>query len=281
MADLSALAPYANNPDVVAYLKYLQANQAVNSAVPPNLDAPAATPFDAALTSADNAAQATYDNTLATLDAQYAPLRGEFGFTDTGAVDPNNPFGKAQLLQRAYQQNQKGNKNSYAARGQLYSGALQNAQNNAQFNNQAQSAALRQQYENALAQIAGQKATAASNFANTKAGNYWQWVQQQIANRDAGYPTSAATDGAMAPPAQGYAPAPNPILQNAAQTGGVAAPYQPPAPSGTFQSYANDPAVVAYLKALQAKQQQINHVGLTPLQLIPGRGAGNTGGVRA
>lgn len=50
-------------------------------------------------------------------------------------VDVSNPFSKAALLKRSFQQTQRGNTNSYAARGQLYSGALQNAQNDAAFNN--------------------------------------------------------------------------------------------------------------------------------------------------
>lgn len=49
------------------------------------------------------------------------------------SIDPNvdisNPFSKAAALKTAYQQGTTGNTTSYAARGQLYAGSLQNAQN--------------------------------------------------------------------------------------------------------------------------------------------------------
>lgn len=51
-------------------------------------------------------------------------------------VDVSNPNSRAALLKRTYQQATRGNTNSYAARGQLYSGALQNAQNETGFQNQ-------------------------------------------------------------------------------------------------------------------------------------------------
>lgn len=46
-------------------------------------------------------------------------------------VDVTNPFSRAALLKRSHQQATRGNTNSYASQGQLYSGALQNAQNEA------------------------------------------------------------------------------------------------------------------------------------------------------
>ena len=50
--------------------------------------------------------------------------------TATFHVDPNNPFSKASLLKKSYDQQSRGDTNSMAAAGQLYSGAEQNAQNN-------------------------------------------------------------------------------------------------------------------------------------------------------
>ena len=59
------------------------------------------------------------------------------GIPDTGfQVDPNNPFSRAALLQRSYDQAAKGTTNSMAAQGQLYSGALQRQQNENAFQNQ-------------------------------------------------------------------------------------------------------------------------------------------------
>lgn len=47
---------------------------------------------------------------------------------DYGLNDTSDPFAKAALLQQTYQNSRRGNTNSMAAQGQLYSGALQNAQ---------------------------------------------------------------------------------------------------------------------------------------------------------
>ena len=59
-----------------------------------------------------------------------------FGFSNARIaddVDVSNPFSQAALMKRTWLQNQKGNTNSMAARGQLRSGALQNAQNRTGF----------------------------------------------------------------------------------------------------------------------------------------------------
>lgn len=61
---------------------------------------------------------------------------GAANFRIDDNVDVTNPFSRAALLKRSYLQTQAGNKNSLAARGQLRSGALQNAQNRAAFDNQ-------------------------------------------------------------------------------------------------------------------------------------------------
>lgn len=65
---------------------------------------------------------------------QYNPATGKFG-----GFDPTNPFSQAALLLKSrneasaaselsYQRGVAGNKNSYAATGQLYAGSLNNAQ---------------------------------------------------------------------------------------------------------------------------------------------------------
>jgi hypothetical protein len=75
------------------------------------------------------AAQAAEQRNSAYAGAQGAFDRGnisrEFGFTANGAIDPNNPNSRAALHQQSYQQGQVGDNTSYAATGQLYSGAYQ------------------------------------------------------------------------------------------------------------------------------------------------------------
>jgi hypothetical protein len=58
------------------------------------------------------------------------------------AFDPTNVFSQAAMLKRNYDQQRTGNTNSLAARGQLYAGSLQNAQNTSNFNEQQGSDAL-------------------------------------------------------------------------------------------------------------------------------------------
>lgn len=73
------------------------------------------------------------------------------GSYSVGGVDPSNPNSRAALLQKSYENNQRGNTTSLAARGQLYSGALQNAQDASLSNFNAQSAANQREFSNAIA----------------------------------------------------------------------------------------------------------------------------------
>jgi hypothetical protein len=88
------------------------------------------------------------DTTIQALDQQRLGGLSDYGYSATFdpsgnatsvAFDPNNPYSQAALLRKRYQQAQTGNTNSYAARGQLYAGSLQNAQNaTTDSNNQAE-----------------------------------------------------------------------------------------------------------------------------------------------
>jgi len=74
------------------------------------------------------------DNALAQNTYQANQLGQSYGYSldpVSGAVaeDPTNPFSKAALLRQSYERSRAGTTNGMAARGQLYSGALQNAQN--------------------------------------------------------------------------------------------------------------------------------------------------------
>jgi hypothetical protein len=95
---------------------------------------------------------ATYEQQVATYrrnrDDQLAALAtgrqtglSDYGynatFDPTGAVtglsvDPNNPFSKAALLKRTFDQSRKANVTGFANQGQLYSGALQTTQDESQ-----------------------------------------------------------------------------------------------------------------------------------------------------
>lgn len=88
------------------------------------------------------------DNIFADLTKSAGYAQADYGYTgqdtngdgipDSGFnVDPNNPFSRAALLQKRYTEAKQGTTNSMAAQGQLYSGALQTAQDENSFQNQA------------------------------------------------------------------------------------------------------------------------------------------------
>jgi hypothetical protein len=93
--------------------------------------------FDATIASS----QAGHDINAADLARQRQQALLDYGYTQDAAgnltFDQNNAFSRSAIMKRQYDQAQAGNTNSYAARGQLYSGALQNAQNESGFQYQA------------------------------------------------------------------------------------------------------------------------------------------------
>lgn len=113
-------------------------------------------------------------------DDSYADIKGrqdrtliDYGYNATFdangvltglTVDPSNPFSRAALLQKSYQQNKAGNVNSYAAKGMYRSGALQNAQNQAEFNYQQGSDALQKQLTSSLAGYQSERANAGTDY---------------------------------------------------------------------------------------------------------------------
>lgn len=70
-----------------------------------------------------------YQQTLAGIDDQERSLGIAYGLGQYGADIASNPYSRAAMLQRSYNQNQRASLNTMAARGQLYSGATQNAAN--------------------------------------------------------------------------------------------------------------------------------------------------------
>ena len=104
---------------------------------PQAVTAPSVVPPDANYEAAIASSQQSHDITAGDLTRQRAQGLLDYGYTQdaTGALtfDATNPFSQAAMLKRNYDQAQRGNTNSYAARGQLYSGALQNAQDESGF----------------------------------------------------------------------------------------------------------------------------------------------------
>lgn len=132
---------------------------------------PPALPFAAVnqATHQKQAIDATLQDTLGDVTRQQNQALLDYGYNAsfdpsgslTGlSVDPNNPFSRAALLKRSYDQAQTGATNSLAAQGQLYSGALQNARNRNTFNFQQGSDALQKSLGNLLADLIARRRTA-------------------------------------------------------------------------------------------------------------------------
>jgi hypothetical protein len=85
------------------------------------------------------------DDALADIAYDEGELKQEFGFDD-----PSNPFSRARLLQRSYDEQKNRTTNSYASMGQLYSGAVQNARSSDTHNYDVAHDSLRRDYDRAL-----------------------------------------------------------------------------------------------------------------------------------
>jgi hypothetical protein len=119
--------------------------------------------------------QATRNLELGNLESQYqtGQLYHQYGYNQQGQIDPSNPYSRAALLQHTYQQTQRGTMNSYAASGQLYSGALGRAQGENTRQYSIQDAALREGLAGQLHQVGfGQLQNAANYGLNMTQADY-------------------------------------------------------------------------------------------------------------
>jgi hypothetical protein len=94
---------------------------------------------------------AGFNQGLANSEATYQQGQTAYqtGYNADGTVNSANPYNQAALLQRNYQQAKLGTTNSLASAGQLYSGAMANAQGANDFNYSSASNALQNQAQNA------------------------------------------------------------------------------------------------------------------------------------
>lgn len=111
-----------------------------------------------------NAAQRNQTLGLAGLAAQEAQANQAYGFTN-----PNDPYSKAALLQKSYE-NQKRATLTGMASGHLYSGSLQRGQDLNQERYNQGFHALRSEYDNLLAGLAQRRAGVANDFQSATEG---------------------------------------------------------------------------------------------------------------
>ncbi len=90
-----------------------------------------ASPYDPIYSNTMTNLGSTRDQSLARLTLQEGQAKRAYGFDD-----PSNPYSRSKLLEQSYFENRAGIGTSMASRGQLYSGALTNAQtaNTGQYN---------------------------------------------------------------------------------------------------------------------------------------------------
>lgn len=149
-------------------------------------------PWNAQYETTVNRANTDLSNTNLQLQNEETATRNNYGFDDPTA----NPYSQAALLQRSFNQNQNQATNSYAARGQLYSGALSNALDQGRFNMESDYNRTRGAYEGELRDIAGRRLGAAQGHDETIAQAEAQRLQDALSERP---------DPSLSPP-----PAPNP-----------------------------------------------------------------------
>lgn len=112
------------SPGRPANPKGQSAGQYAAPAAPPAAPPQAPMPWDVAASNDEAAAERKRDNAQTGLSAGWLRSEQDYGLQGPWADYKTNPYSQAALLQRQYQNAQQGTKNSYAAGGHLYSGAL-------------------------------------------------------------------------------------------------------------------------------------------------------------
>src|SRR4051812_2620350 len=93
---------------------------------------------DVGYAAGDSAVTNANTHAAAERDYQYHNIGQQTGYDSSGNLITSggdlNPYAQAALLKRNYDASVRGTTNNYASQGQLYSGAIQNAQNTNAFN---------------------------------------------------------------------------------------------------------------------------------------------------
>lgn len=168
-------------------------------------------PWDAQYENVVGGINTNLNTTLAGLVNDENTLGADFGVAFDRAgdgalqnfrLDPTNPFSRAALLQRAYQQRQKSTTGQLASQGQLYSGYHQAKQNEATFDNQQAGDRLLKDFGGLARQIVERRQAAQNAAAGQIADAGWDRLGA-LSNQPAA-PAPAPTPAAA--PAAGQAP---------------------------------------------------------------------------
>lgn len=141
------------------------------------------------------------DDTLAGLTQAQTGTLADYGYGATfdanGNVtgltfDPNNPYSRAALLRKNYQQSKTGTANTMASRGQLYGGAFGQAQNIEDNRYQQNENDLQKALTGSLSSIAQKRRQAGTDYETNVANAFGERTARAAAS-DTG--DSAFTDG--------------------------------------------------------------------------------------
>lgn len=125
-------------------------------------------------------------NTHVDLNASRTNTLLDYGYNETSpgqvTVDPNNPYSRAALLAKSYREAKSGTTNSLASQGQLYSGALRNAQDVNDSQNLQQTDSMQKALLRFLADNTKQGSRADSEYWTGRGGAYGRMVGRNPTN---------------------------------------------------------------------------------------------------
>lgn len=146
--------------------------------VSPPQQPPIDTLNDAGYNAAVSGAERDYGDTISGLDAKQYATQASFGFDPQFAA---NPYTRANLLTSAYNRSFNNTGNTYAARGQLYSGALDRARGFDANTYQQGLYGLRGEYDQQLAGLESDRLGAERERAGKKDSAYADMLERYLA----------------------------------------------------------------------------------------------------
>lgn len=135
-------------------------------------------PWDANYDSTIGGINRNQTSDLAGLANEETGVKQAYGFDDL-----SNPFSKLALLKERFANSQRGDTNSMAAAGQLYSGAMENQKADTQHGQDIDYDALRRAYETDLGDIATRRTGVTNTAADATTAAGWERTQTALANR--------------------------------------------------------------------------------------------------
>jgi hypothetical protein len=141
-----------------------------------------AMPYDAGYEGQVNANQLGYDNTMSNALYQEGRVGENYGFDQYGnRTDALNPYNQARMLERAYQQGQRGITNSAASAGQLYSGSRIASLNEGTFRYNRDLDTTQRAAMDAYNQVAQDRKNAEFDLATGNADAYAGYLERSLA----------------------------------------------------------------------------------------------------